>query len=47
MRVPSVNIVIVLDEGHLVSGKRRNLSRRQRDHTYSGTVPEGEFQPET
>jgi hypothetical protein len=46
MRVPSVNIVFGLGEGHLVSGKR-NLSRRQHDHTYCGTVPGREFQPET
>jgi hypothetical protein len=47
IKVPSVNIFSGLGEGHLVSGKRRNLPRRQHDHTYSGTFPEQEFQPET
>jgi len=47
MRIRSVNIVFGLDEGHLVSGKRRNLSRRQHDHTHCGTVPQRTFQPET
>lgn len=47
MRVSSVTMVFGLGEGHLVSGKRRDLSRRQHDHTYSGTVPGREFQPGT
>jgi hypothetical protein len=31
----------------LVLGKRRDLSRRQHNHIYSGTVSEREFQPGT